>query len=81
MFGEYYKTEWGGWRASAMVQVVKVLTLHARDPIWALVLSQQPHFPSSSLSVARESSQGQPKALGPCTHMGNPEEAPGFRSA
>ena len=47
--------------------VVKVLALHARDPIWAPVLTQQPRFPSSSLPVARESSRGQPKALGPCT--------------
>ena len=31
-----------------VVQVVKVLTLHAWDPIWAPVLSWQPHFPSSS---------------------------------
>ena len=45
--------------------VVKVLTLHTRDPIWAPVLSRQPCFPSSSLPVARESSRGRPKALGP----------------
>ena len=61
-----------------VAQVVKVLALHARDPIWAPVLSQQPHFASSSLPVARESSRGRPKALGPCTHVGDPEEAPGF---
>ena len=51
--------------------VVKVLALHAGDPIWALVLSQQPRFPSISLLVAWESSRGQPKALGPCTHVGD----------
>ena len=65
----------------AVAQVVKVLALHARDPIWAPVLSRQPRFPSSSLPVARESSQGWPKALGPCTRVGDPEEAPGFGSA
>ena len=48
-------------------EVVEVLALHARDPIWALVLSQQPSFPSSSLPVAWKSSRGQPKAMGPCT--------------
>ena len=66
------------WRGGA---VVKVLTLHAWDPIWAPVLSRQPRFLSSSLPVAWESSQELPKALGPCTHVGDPEEAPGFRSA
>ena len=60
-----------------MAQVVKVLALHARDPIWAPVLSRQPRFPSTSLLVVWESSQGQPKALGPCTHMGDLEEVPG----
>ena len=39
----------------AVAQVVKVLALHAWDPIWAPVLSRQPRFPSSSLPVARES--------------------------
>ena len=34
-------------------------------------------FPSSSLLVAWESSQGQPKALGPYTWLGDLEEAPG----
>ena len=68
-------------RPGAVAQVVKVLALNARDPIWSPVLSQQPRFPSSSLPVARESSRGQPKALGPCTHVGDPEEAPGFGSA
>ena len=58
--------------------VVKVLALHARDPIWAPVLSRQPRFPSSSLPVARESSRGRPKALGHCTRVGDLEEAPGF---
>ena len=61
--------------------VVKVLALHAQDPIWAQILSQQPRFPSSSLPMTRESSQGQPKALGTCTRVGDPEEAPGFGSA
>ena len=61
-----------------VAQVVKVLALHARDPIWPPVLSRQPHFPSSSLPVARESSRGWPKTLGPCTHMGDLVEAPGF---
>ena len=28
--------------------------------------------------VAWEGSQGQPKALGTCTRVGDPEEAPGF---
>ena len=28
-------------------------------------------------AVARESSRGWPRALGPCTRMGYPEEAPG----
>ena len=64
-----------------LAQVVKVLALHAQDPIWAPVLSQQPRFPSSSLPVARESSRGRPKALGACTRVGDPEEAPGFGSA
>ena len=32
-------------------------------------------------AVAWESSRGQPKALGPCTRVGDPEEAPGFGSA
>ena len=63
------------WRSGT---VVKVLALHARDPIWAPVLFWQPRFPSSSLPVAWESSQGRPKALGTCTRMGDPEEAPGF---
>ena len=62
----------------AMAQVVKVLALHTRDPIWAPVQSPQPRFPSSSLPVAWESSRGWPKALGLCTHVGDPEEAPGF---
>ena len=66
------------WRGGA---VVKVLALHAQDPLWAPVLSRQPRFPSSSLPVARESSPGLPKALGPCTRVGDPEEAPGFRLA
>ena len=34
--------------------VVKVLTLHARDPIWAPVLILAACFPSSSLPVAQE---------------------------
>ena len=58
--------------------MIKVLTLHARDPIWAPVLSQQPRFPSSSLPVAQESSRGRPKALGAYTRVGDLEEAPGF---
>ena len=33
------------------------------------------------LPVARESSQGRPKALATCTRVGDPEEAPGFESA
>ena len=41
----------------------------------------QPRFPSSSLPVAWESSGGRPKALGTCTHVGDPEEAPGFGPA
>ena len=65
-------------RAQRGGTVVKVLTLHTQDPIWAPVLSQQPCFPSSSLPVAQESSRGWPKALGPCTRFGDPEEAPGF---
>ena len=64
-----------------VAQVVKVLALHAQDPIWAPVLSRQPRFPSSSLPVARESSRGRPKALGPCTRVGDPEESPGFGPA
>ena len=63
----------------AVAQVVKVLTLHARNPIWAPVLSQRPHFPSSCLPVAWKSRTAE--ALGPCTHVGDPEEAPGFRLA
>ena len=61
--------------------MVKVLTLHARNPMCVPVLSQQPHFTSSSLPVARDSSRGRPKALGPCTRVGDLEEAPGFGSA
>ena len=61
--------------------VVKVLALHAQDPTWAPVLSRQPHFPSSSLLVAQESSRGLPKALGPCTRVGDLEEALGFKLA
>ena len=34
--------------------------------------SRQPRFPSSSLPVARDSSRGWPKALGPCTRAGKP---------
>ena len=60
---------------------VKVLALHAQDPTWVLVLSRRPHFPSSSLPVAWESSRGWPKALGTCTRVGDPQEAPGFGSA
>ena len=64
-----------------MAQVVKVLALHARDPIWAPLLSRQPRFPSSSLPVAQEGSQGRPQALGPGTRVGDLKEAPGFGSA
>ena len=39
-------------------------------------MSQLFHFPASSLLVAWESSPGWPKALGPCTHVGDQEEAP-----
>ena len=60
---------------SAVAQVVKVLALHAQDPIWVPVLSWQPRFPSSSLPVAWESSRGRPKALGPCTGVGDLEKA------
>ena len=56
----------------AVAQVVKVLALHARDPIWAPVLSQQPRFPSSSLPVARESSRGRPKSFGTLHPCGTP---------
>ena len=35
-----------GLRAWCGGAVVKVLALHARDPIWVLVLSRQPPFPS-----------------------------------
>ena len=69
------------FRARRGGAVVKVLALHTRDPIWMPVLARQPRFPSSSLPVAREGSRGRPKALGPCTHVGDPEESPGFRSA
>ena len=58
--------------------MVKVLALHARDPIWVPVLIPAALFPSSSLPVAWESNQGRPKALGPCTLMRDPEEVPGF---
>ena len=52
--------------------VVKVLALHARDPLWVPVLSLQPRFPSSSLPVARESSQGWPKSLETLHPCGRP---------
>ena len=68
-------------RARHCGAVVKVLALHDRDPIWAPVLYWRPRFPSSSLPVAQESSQGWPKALGPCSSVGDPEEAPGFGPA
>ena len=61
-----------GLGPGAVAQVVKVLTLHAQDPIWAPVLSRRPRFPSSSLPVARENSPGWPKALEPCTRVGDP---------
>ena len=57
--------------------MVKVLALHARDPIWAPLLSRQPRFPSSSLPVAWESSRGQPKALEPYSSVAEVEEALG----
>ena len=34
--------------------MVKVLALQARDPIWAPVLSWQPHFPFSSLPLTAQ---------------------------
>ena len=40
-------------------------------------MSWLPHFPSSSLLVAWESSRGRPIALGPCVCVADPEEAPG----
>ena len=60
---------------------LKVLALHAQDPIWApvLILAAPLSFQLSACSW--ESSRGRPKALGPCTRMGNPEEAPGFGPA
>lgn len=39
------------------------------------------HFSPSSLPGAWESRPGQPKAVGPCTSMVDPEEAPGIRLA
>ena len=68
-------------RAQRGCAVVRVRALHARYPIWAPVLFRQPCFPSSSLPVAQESSGGRPKALGPCTHLGDLEEAPSFGPA
>ena len=59
------RRNWTGAGARRGGAVVKVLTLHARDPIWVPVLSQQPRFPSSSLPVARESSQDGPKLWDP----------------
>ena len=48
---------------------------HARIPYGCHFLSWQlSYFPSSSLFVAQESSQERTKALGPCTHVGDPEE-------
>ena len=50
-------------------------------PVTSQFVSQQPRVPSSSLLVAWESSGGWPKALGPFACVGDPEEAPGSRSA
>ena len=40
-------------------------------------MSQFLHFSSSSLPVAWESSGGRPKALGPCTRVGDLDKASG----
>ena len=59
--------------------VVKVLALNVSGShVGAISNPGSPCFPSSSLLVAWDSSRGQPKALGPCTRVGDPEEAPGF---
>ena len=40
-------------------------------------MSQTPRFPSSSLPIVWEVSQGQPKALGSCTLVGDSDKVPG----
>ena len=63
--------------------VAKSRLEHARVPYGHWFVSLVLRFTSSSLLVAWESSQGRPKALGPCTHMGDLEKllAPRFRLA
>ena len=57
--------------------VAKVLTLDALGSNMGTdYKSQRLQFPSSSLPVVWEGSQGRPKALGPCFHVGDLEEAP-----
>lgn len=46
-------------------------------PITAVVLTLQPHFPFSFPLLAWTSNSGLPKALGPHTHVRDPEESPG----
>ena len=56
------------------------LDLHlasSRIPYGRWFMSRLLHFPSSSLLWGWESSKGRPKVMEPCTHVGDPEEAPG----
>ena len=56
----------------------KVLALNAPGShMGAGLCARQLHFPSSSLLVPWEGSQGQPKALGPCIRVGDLEEVLG----
>ena len=58
--------------------VVKVLALHARDPIWALLLIPAAQLPIQLPACCTVRQSGRPKALGPCTRMGDPEESLAF---
>ena len=54
-----------------------ILCLQRRHPIWAPVLVPAAPLPIQLSAVAWESSGRWPKSLGPCTRVGDLEEAPG----
>ena len=57
--------------------MVKVLTFHAWDPLWAPVLIPVASLPIQLPACGLGSSRGQPKTFRPCTRMEDPEEIPG----
>ena len=59
---------------------LKVLALHARDPIWAPVLIPAAPLPFQLPACGPGQQSRTAQALGPCTRLGDPEEAPGFGS-